>query len=85
LDECLLTSPIVYLKAIKSTLGRIDKIEKKYFIRLEYKKAQHPNAAVFIQLRSSLDPKTLTLESLSKELLQSRFKIFKKKHFLENT
>jgi hypothetical protein len=78
LDECLLTRPSVYLKAIKSTYKNKISImstykEVKYFKRLEDQKAQHPNAAVLIQLRSSLDPKTLTLESLSKELLKNIF------------
>jgi hypothetical protein len=61
------------LKAIQST---DEDLKEKYFKRLEKKKAQHPNAAVLIQLRSKLDPQTLTLESLSKELLQLRFKIY---------
>jgi hypothetical protein len=58
-----------------------EELKEGYFTRLEDQKAQHPNAAVLIQLRSKLDPQTLTLESLPKEVLQSRFKIFKKTLF----
>jgi hypothetical protein len=68
LDKCLLTRPSVYLKAMKST---DEKLKAGYFKRLEDQKAQYPNAAALIQFRSKLDPQTLTLESLSKELLQS--------------
>jgi hypothetical protein len=66
------------LKAIKST---DEGLKEKYFKRLEDQKAQHPNAAVLIQLRSKLNP---TLESISKELLQSRFKNLKT-HLKVNT
>jgi hypothetical protein len=75
LDKCLLTRPSVYLKAIKST---DEELKEGYFERLEDQKVQYPNAAVLIQLRSKLDSKTLTLDILSKKLLQTRFKTYLK-------
>jgi hypothetical protein len=53
------------LKVIKST---DENLKKKLFKRLEDQQAQYPIAQVLIQLRSKLDPETLTLESLENQI-----------------